>query len=149
MRSFPLFPLGKHVSPKLSAGVLPGGGAGGAGLFQMGGETQAHGPPSASRGPVCPRGRPGRPRPRHPRGMISARAGQLVFAARPRRVNTDKTFQWTLQMSKCLLFRVLCQYLLGISSAGTRQRGGVPGSGEAGDPSPMSARQPGRLRAAA
>lgn len=115
----------------------------------MGGETPARGPPSASRGPVCPRGCPGHARPRHPRGMMSARAGQLVFAARPHCVNTDKTFRWTLQMSKCLLFRALCQYLLGIGSAGTRQRCGVPGSREAGDPNPVSARRPGKLRGAA
>lgn len=118
-------------------------------MFQMGGDTPARGPPSASHGPVCPLGCPGHPRPRHPRRMMSARAGQLVFAARPHCVNTDKTFQWTLQMSKCLLFRVLCQYLLSISSAGTRQRCGVPASREAGDPNPVSARHPGRLGGAA
>lgn len=48
--------------------------------------------------------------------------GKLVCCPSPSRINIYKIFQWTLQMSKCLLFRLLCQYLLTISYMGNPQR---------------------------
>ena len=72
-----------------------------------------------------------RPRPlgcaQPPAGTLSTQdgvgggSGPLVRTTHSRCVNIYKTFLWTLQMSKCLLFRLLCQYLLSVSFTGVRQ----------------------------
>lgn len=46
---------------------------------------------------------------------IRTGSGKLVCGAHSCCINIYKTCWWTLQMSKCLLFRLLCQYLLSTS----------------------------------
>lgn len=53
-------------------------------------------------------------------GDVRASPGPLVCSAHSCCVNIYKTLPWTLQMSKCLLFRRLCQYSLSTSLTGTR-----------------------------
>lgn len=52
---------------------------------------------------------------------IRAGSGKLVCGAHSCCINIYKTCWWTLQMSKCLLFRLLCQYLLRTGSMGILQ----------------------------
>lgn len=149
MRSFPLFPLGKHVSPKLSAGVLPGGGAGGRRFVPDG------------------RGDPGpRPPKRQPRPRVSTRPSWPPAPTPPTRndISACGTIGIRCSSPPCKYrqdlpvdlanvkvfalqstLSIFTQHQLRGHPAARRcpwERGG-------GRPEPLSARQPGRLRAAA
>lgn len=69
----------------------------------------------------CPRGRPAACT-HTPVQVMSepVRDWPLVCSAHSCCVNIYKTLPWTLQMSKCLLCRRLCQYSLSTSLTGTR-----------------------------
>lgn len=70
---------------------------------------------------------------------VRTSSGKLVCGAHSCCINIYKTFQWTLQMSKCLLFRLLCQYLLSISFMGIQQGSCLSGSNVTGDVNPACA----------
>lgn len=94
-------------------------------------------PPSPGLAPVCTLSH-SQPRAHtlSVQNYVRTSSGKLVCGAHSYCINIYKTFQWTLQMSKCLLFRLLCQYLLSISFMGIQQGSCLSRSNVTGDVNP-------------
>ena len=103
----------------------------------MGGKTLTRHHPAPAVSPVCTLSRSQLPAHTLPmQNYVRTSSGKLVCGAHSCCINIYKTFQWTLQMSKCLLFRLLCQYLLSISFMGIQQGSCLSGSYVTGDVNP-------------
>lgn len=106
----------------------------------MGRKTLTRHYPALAVSPMCTLSRSQQPA--HTPSMqnyVRTSSGKLVCGAHCCCINIYKTFQWTLQMSKCLLFRLLCQYLLSISFMGIQQGSCLSGSSVTGDGNPACA----------